>query len=101
MTSLATGDHVGVPQQAGAASAVVVNPSKVADLDAHRAEICAALAAAGWPEPLWLPTTPEDPGCGMAQHAVRYAPSSRRTGVARSGFTAIEGVAPASVALRA
>jgi diacylglycerol kinase family enzyme len=70
MTSLAAGEHADLPPRAGVASAVVVNPSKVADLDAHRAEICAALAAAGWPEPLWLPTTPEDPGCGMTQHAV-------------------------------
>lgn len=51
-------------------SAVVVNPAKVVDLDARRAEICGALAEAGWPEPLWLLTTPEDPGCGMAEQAV-------------------------------
>jgi diacylglycerol kinase family enzyme len=51
-------------------SAVVINPVKVVDLDARRAEICAALAEAGWPEPMWLPTTPDDPGCGMAQQAV-------------------------------
>lgn len=70
MTSLAAGHHVAVPARVGVASAVVVNPSKVVDLDAHRAEIRAALATAGWPEPLWLPTTPEDPGCGMAQRAL-------------------------------
>jgi len=52
-------------------SAVVVNPSKVVDLDGRRAEICAALATAGWPEPLWLPTTPEDPGRGQTRQAVR------------------------------
>jgi diacylglycerol kinase family enzyme len=51
-------------------SAVVVNPSKVIDLDARRKEICELLAEAGWPEPLWLTTTPEDPGCGMAVQAV-------------------------------
>jgi len=51
-------------------SAVIVNPSKVADLDAHREEIRGALAAAGWPDPLWFTTTPEDPGCGMAAQAV-------------------------------
>jgi diacylglycerol kinase family enzyme len=51
-------------------SAVVVNPSKVVDLEGRRAEICAALARAGWPEPLWLPTTPEDPGCGQTREAV-------------------------------
>ncbi|WP_238008194.1 diacylglycerol kinase family protein [Dactylosporangium sp. AC04546] len=51
-------------------SAVIVNPSKVADMDARREEICAALAAAGWDEPLWLETTPDDPGCGVAEEAV-------------------------------
>jgi diacylglycerol kinase family enzyme len=55
----------------GPRSAVVVNPSKVTDLDGRRREICAALAAAGWPEPLWLETTPEDPGCGQTAEAVR------------------------------
>jgi diacylglycerol kinase family enzyme len=51
-------------------SAVVVNPAKVTDLEGRRGEICAALADAGWPEPLWLPTTPEDPGCGQTRQAV-------------------------------
>jgi predicted polyphosphate/ATP-dependent NAD kinase len=51
-------------------SAVVVNPSKVIDLEERRREICAALAEAGWPEPLWLETTPEDPGCGQTRQAV-------------------------------
>ncbi|WP_433084131.1 diacylglycerol/lipid kinase family protein [Dactylosporangium sp. CA-052675] len=50
-------------------SAVVINPSKVLDLDERRRELCGALADAGWPEPLWLETTPEDPGCGMAREA--------------------------------
>ncbi|WP_432835944.1 diacylglycerol/lipid kinase family protein [Dactylosporangium sp. CA-092794] len=51
-------------------SAVIVNPAKVLDLDGRRRELCDALAAAGWPEPLWLPTTPEDSGCGMAEAAL-------------------------------
>jgi diacylglycerol kinase family enzyme len=51
-------------------SALVINPSKVADLDGRRREICAALADAGWPEPLWLTTTPEDPGCGQTREAI-------------------------------
>ncbi|MEU7866029.1 diacylglycerol kinase family protein [Dactylosporangium sp. NPDC049140] len=50
-------------------SAVVINPSKVLDLGERRRELCGALADAGWPEPLWLETTPEDPGCGMAREA--------------------------------
>ncbi|WP_432986555.1 diacylglycerol/lipid kinase family protein [Dactylosporangium sp. CA-233914] len=50
--------------------AVVINPAKVVDLDERRRELCGALADAGWPEPLWLPTTPEDPGCGAAREAV-------------------------------
>ncbi|GAA2598313.1 diacylglycerol kinase family protein [Dactylosporangium fulvum] len=51
-------------------SAVIINPSKVVDPDERRGEICAALAAAGWPGPLWLETTPDDPGCGMAVQAL-------------------------------
>jgi hypothetical protein len=53
--------------QTATRSAVVVNPSKVTDLDRRRRDICAALADAGWPEPLWLETTPDDPGCGQTR----------------------------------
>jgi diacylglycerol kinase family enzyme len=49
---------------------VVVNPSKVADLEERRTQICKALAEAGCPEPMWLSTTPEDPGCGQTRQAV-------------------------------
>jgi hypothetical protein len=70
VTSFTIGHRIGVPRRVGVASAVVVNPSKVDDLDGRRVEIREALAGAGWPEPLWLPTTPEDPGCGMAQQAL-------------------------------
>src|SRR5205823_13862972 len=48
-------------------SAVVINPSKVTDIDQRRREICAALAEAGWAEPLWIETTREDPGCGQTR----------------------------------
>lgn len=51
-------------------SAVVVNPTKVADLEGRRREICAELARAGWPEPMWLETTKTDPGHGQAHLAV-------------------------------
>lgn len=51
-------------------SAVVLNPSKVLDLDGRRREISAALAEAGWPEPTWWETTPEDSGFGQTRDAV-------------------------------
>ncbi len=51
-------------------SAVVINPAKVTDPAERRARICALLSQAGCPEPLWLPTTPEDPGCGQARQAI-------------------------------
>jgi diacylglycerol kinase family enzyme len=53
----------------GPRSAVVVNPVKVPDMAAFRRMICAGLADAGWPEPAWFETTPEDPGRGMAAEA--------------------------------
>lgn len=51
-------------------SAVVVNPSKVADVDGLRQTVTALLAEAGWPEPMWFETTKEDTGRGQAQKAV-------------------------------
>ncbi|MFC4589149.1 diacylglycerol/lipid kinase family protein [Sphaerisporangium corydalis] len=47
-----------------------MNPTKVSELDRHRAEVTAELARHGWAEPLWLETTAEDPGVGMAKQAV-------------------------------
>jgi diacylglycerol kinase family enzyme len=52
-------------------SAVIVNPVKVTDRDLLRRTIAGALAAAGWPEPMWLETTADDPGSGQACQAVR------------------------------
>ncbi|MDI6102743.1 diacylglycerol kinase family protein [Actinoplanes sp. NEAU-A12] len=52
-------------------SAVVVNPVKVPDLDELRRTVTDALTARGWPEPMWLETTVEDPGAGQAAQAVR------------------------------
>lgn len=54
----------------GPRTAVVVNPVKVPDLDLLRRTIVEGLATAGWSEPLWLETKPEDPGRGQAQRAV-------------------------------
>ncbi|TDC80980.1 diacylglycerol kinase [Micromonospora sp. KC606] len=52
-------------------SAVVVNPVKVTDLDEFRRTVDDALAAAGWPRPVWYETTAEDPGRGQTEEAVR------------------------------
>jgi diacylglycerol kinase family enzyme len=51
-------------------SAVVVNPSKVDDLDKLRHSVDGVLSRSGWPAPRWFETTPEDPGRGQAHAAV-------------------------------
>jgi diacylglycerol kinase family enzyme len=53
----------------GPRSAVVVNPTKVPDMDLLRRIIGEGLSKAGWPEPVWFETTPEDPGRGQATQA--------------------------------
>ena len=51
-------------------AAVVVNPAKPDDYAAFRNSVRRAMDAHGWDEPLWLETTPEDPGRGQARSAV-------------------------------
>ncbi|MFI7607484.1 diacylglycerol/lipid kinase family protein [Micromonospora sp. NPDC049366] len=55
----------------GLRSAVVVNPTKVADLDELRRTVDDTLTAAGWPAPRWFSTTVEDPGRGQTEEALR------------------------------
>ena len=50
-------------------AAVVVNPIKVDDLEIFKKDVRTALACQGWDEPLWLETTPADPGRGQATRA--------------------------------
>jgi YegS/Rv2252/BmrU family lipid kinase len=50
-------------------AAVIANPTK-ADIPDLREQVDKTLGAAGWSTPLWLETTPEDPGRGMAEAAV-------------------------------
>ena len=50
--------------------AVVFNPSKASDPQRARRDICEALRANGFDDPLWLETTPEDPGEGQARSAL-------------------------------
>ena len=54
-------------------AAVVINPTKVADLTAFKQSVRAAMAEHGWAEPLWLETTASDPGPGQVREAVRAA----------------------------
>jgi YegS/Rv2252/BmrU family lipid kinase len=51
-------------------AAVVVNPTKLDDDEAFRRAVRLAMGDHGWDEPLWLETTPEDPGRGQARSAV-------------------------------
>jgi diacylglycerol kinase family enzyme len=51
-------------------AAVVLNPVKLDDGEAFRKSVRQAMDDHGWDEPLWLETTPEDPGRGQASSAV-------------------------------
>ena len=49
--------------------AVILNPIKVENVEAFRAMVDRAAAAAGWSTPTWFLTTIEDPGRSMAEQA--------------------------------
>ncbi len=49
--------------------AVIVNPSKLEDVDGFRTIVGSLAAEAGWSLPVWHYTTVEDPGTGMAEAA--------------------------------
>ena len=51
--------------------AVVVNPASVADSTQLKKEALQRCAALGISEPLWFETTPDDPGTGMVEQALR------------------------------
>jgi diacylglycerol kinase family enzyme len=50
-------------------AAVVVNPTKVADLDEEYRAVCAFFAAEGWGQPLWYTTRLDELGVGHARAA--------------------------------
>jgi len=50
-------------------AAVIVNPTKVADLEEERRAVSRYLAVAGWAEPLWLTTRTDELGIGHARAA--------------------------------
>ncbi len=51
----------------------MVNPTKLEDDEAFRKSVRQVMDSRGWDEPLWLETTPEDPGRGQAESAVSAA----------------------------
>ncbi len=51
-------------------AAVVLNPSKVGEVEAFKARVRAAATTHGWSEPLWYETTVEDPGYGQTLQAL-------------------------------
>lgn len=51
-------------------AAVIVNPTKLGDSEAFRNRVRKIMGDSGWEEPLWLETTPDDPGRGQAKSAV-------------------------------
>lgn len=61
-------DAVGSPPRKRAA--IIVNPTKFADPEPVRRRINDICAEHGWAEPLWLETTPAEPGTHQALQAV-------------------------------
>jgi diacylglycerol kinase family enzyme len=55
----------------GTRSAVVANPAKVKNRGPSQRQVQAVLSSAGWPPPLWLETTREDPGGGQTRQAAQ------------------------------
>ena len=51
--------------------AVVINPSKVGDVEDFKSRVRAVAEISGWSEPLWFETTVEDPGHGQASASLR------------------------------
>jgi undecaprenyl-diphosphatase len=65
------GSPGGPDRKTGRRSAVVANPTRVTAGDSRHRQIHTALASAGWPKPIWLETTREDPGSGQTRQAVQ------------------------------
>jgi diacylglycerol kinase (ATP) len=52
-------------------AAVVIHPGKHDDVDGFQAAVRRVMSEYGWAEPLWLETTPEEPGERLAREAVQ------------------------------
>ncbi len=51
-------------------AAVILNPSKVGEVEAFKSRVRVAAESHGWSEPLWFETTVEDPGYGQTLQAL-------------------------------
>ncbi|MGV1007959.1 MAG: diacylglycerol/lipid kinase family protein [Dermatophilaceae bacterium] len=58
------------PQPTSPRAGIVVNPTKVSDLDGLQAQVGEVCRAHGWAAPIWSETTISDPGEGQARAAV-------------------------------
>ena len=63
------GDERSSAEPTAKRAAVVMNPTKIDDQARFIEEVGRAMRAGGWSGPLWLETTPEDPGRSQAQQA--------------------------------
>lgn len=70
--------------------AVVVNPTKIVDMDGERAWLARECTARGWQRPLWFETTREDVGTAAARAAVAQGAT---TVIAYGGDGTVRGVA--------
>jgi diacylglycerol kinase family enzyme len=61
---------VDVPLTERHRAAVIINPTKVANLAEEKRAVTRYLQVAGWAEPIWLPTRLDDIGVGLARQAV-------------------------------
>ncbi|HEX3827784.1 MAG TPA: diacylglycerol kinase family protein [Sporichthyaceae bacterium] len=60
---------VDVPMTERHRAAVIINPTKVADLAEEQRAVSRYMQVAGWAEPIWLPTRPDEFGVGLARTA--------------------------------
>lgn len=70
VTEIARGRQPDVVTKESRRCAVIYNPSKVTDWVTFRRHVEYELRTRGWQRPLWLETTPDDPGQAMTQQAV-------------------------------
>jgi diacylglycerol kinase family enzyme len=83
-------DVPAAPESAPPLPAVVVNPTKIVDMDGERAWLTRQCTEHGWQRPLVLETLPDDPGRAAARTAVDEGAS---TVVAYGGDGTVRGVA--------